>query len=84
MTKVNAVHQLLEEMSRQTENLRKILSVQEDKMSKAGLLVESPPTCRSNVLGRASGEQPEENPAVGGRCLRSGTECTAALTAAAP
>src|ERR1700757_146580 len=28
-------------MSRQTANLRKILSVQEDKMSKAGILVES-------------------------------------------
>ena len=39
--KVNAVHKLLEEMSRQTANLRKILSVQEDKMSKAGMLVES-------------------------------------------
>jgi hypothetical protein len=39
--KVNAVRQLLEEMSRQTANLRKILSVQEDKMSKAGMLVES-------------------------------------------
>ena len=39
--KVNAVHKLLEEMSRQTANLRKILSVQEDKMSKAGILVES-------------------------------------------
>jgi hypothetical protein len=39
--KVNAVRQLLEEMSRQTANLRKILSVQEDKMSKAGILVES-------------------------------------------
>jgi hypothetical protein len=39
--KVNAVHKLLEEMSRQTANLRKILSLQEDKMSKAGMLVES-------------------------------------------
>ena len=39
--KVNAVHELLEEMSRQTANLRKILSVQEEKMSKAGILVES-------------------------------------------
>src|SRR5258708_861179 len=39
--KVNAVHQLLEEMSQQTENLRKILSLQENKMSKAGILVGS-------------------------------------------
>ena len=33
--------ELLEEMSQQTANLRKILAVQEDKMSKAGMLVES-------------------------------------------
>jgi hypothetical protein len=39
--KVNAVHQLLEAMAQQMTNLRKILSVQEDKMSKAGMLVES-------------------------------------------
>ena len=39
--KVNAVHELLEEMSRQMGNLRKILSYHEEKMSKAGLLVES-------------------------------------------
>lgn len=39
--KVNAVHELLEEMGRQMGNLRKILSLHEDKMSKAGLLVES-------------------------------------------
>jgi PilZ domain len=38
---VNAVHQMLEEMGRQMDNLRKILSLHEEKMSKAGLLVES-------------------------------------------
>jgi hypothetical protein len=39
--KVNAVHQMLEHMSRQMDTLRQILRIQEEKMSKAGLLVES-------------------------------------------
>ncbi len=39
--KVNTVHEMLEEMSERMESLRKILRVQEDKMSKAGILVES-------------------------------------------
>jgi uncharacterized membrane protein YgcG len=39
--KVNAVHQMLEHMSRQMDTLRQILRIQEDKMSKAGILVES-------------------------------------------
>jgi PBS lyase HEAT-like repeat len=39
--KVNAVHQMLEHMSRQMDTLRQILRVHEDKMSKAGILVES-------------------------------------------
>ena len=39
--KVNAVHQMLEHMSRQMDSLRHILKLQEDKMSKAGILVES-------------------------------------------
>ncbi len=39
--KVNAVHQLLEHMSRQMDTLRRILKLQEEKMSKAGILVES-------------------------------------------
>jgi len=39
--KVNAVHQMLEHMSRQMDTLRQILRVQEDKMSKAGILVDS-------------------------------------------
>ena len=39
--KVNAVHELLEQMGRQMSSLRKILSSHEEKMSKAGLVVES-------------------------------------------
>jgi hypothetical protein len=39
--RVNAVHQMLEHMSRQMERLRQILRLQEDKMGKAGILVES-------------------------------------------
>jgi PBS lyase HEAT-like repeat len=39
--KVNAVHQMMEHMSRQMDTLRQILRLQEDKMSKAGILVES-------------------------------------------
>ena len=39
--KVNAVHELLEDMGQQMENLRKILRVQEDKMSKSGIPVEA-------------------------------------------
>jgi len=39
--KVNAVHQMMEHMSRQMDSLRQILKLQEDKMSKAGILVES-------------------------------------------
>ena len=39
--KVNAVHQMMEHMSRQMDSLREILKIQEEKMSKAGILVES-------------------------------------------
>src|SRR4029077_8303567 len=39
--KVNAVHQMLEHMSRQMDSLRSILKLPEDKMNKAGMLVES-------------------------------------------
>jgi hypothetical protein len=39
--KVNAVHQMMEHMSRQMDSLRKILRTQEDKMNKAGILIES-------------------------------------------
>src|SRR5580658_6484199 len=37
--KVNAVHQMMEHMSRQMDSLRSILKLQEEKMSKAGILV---------------------------------------------
>jgi hypothetical protein len=39
--KVNAVRQMLDRMNQEIENLRKILGAHEDKMSDAGLLVES-------------------------------------------
>ncbi len=39
--KVNAVHEMMEHLSKQMDTLRQILRVQEDKMSKAGILVES-------------------------------------------
>jgi hypothetical protein len=39
--KVNAVHQMMEHMSRQMDSLRKILRTQEDKMNKAGILIDS-------------------------------------------
>jgi hypothetical protein len=39
--KVNAVRQMLDHMNQQIDNLRKILGAHEDKMSDAGLLVES-------------------------------------------
>ena len=39
--KVNAIHQMMEHMSRQMDSLRQILKIQEEKMNKAGILVES-------------------------------------------
>ena len=39
--KVNAVHQMMEHMSRQMDSLRGILKLQEEKMNKAGILVGS-------------------------------------------
>src|SRR5712664_2957040 len=39
--KVNAVRQMLDRMNQEIENLRKILGAHEDKMSEAGLLVQS-------------------------------------------
>jgi hypothetical protein len=39
--KVNAVHQMMEHMSRQMDSLRKILRTQEEKMNKAGILIDS-------------------------------------------
>jgi len=39
--RVNAIHEMLERMSREMEMLRRVLRVHEDKMSHAGILVES-------------------------------------------
>ncbi len=73
---VKAVRQLLDEMSRQTANLRKILAVQEDKISKAGMLVES----HADLLDRMfwdgiTGDQQEKDTAIERRGLRSGAQC---------
>ncbi|MGH9514370.1 MAG: PilZ domain-containing protein [Terriglobales bacterium] len=46
--KVNAVHDILEQMGQQMSNLRKILEMHEAKMSKAGIMVES----HSDILDR--------------------------------
>lgn len=46
--KTNAVHDILEQMSQQMGNLRKILEMHEAKMSKAGIMVES----HSDILDR--------------------------------
>jgi hypothetical protein len=46
--KTNAVHEILEQMSQQMGNLRKILEMHEAKMSKAGIMVES----HSDILDR--------------------------------
>lgn len=56
--KVNAVHELLENMSEQMGNLRKILLAQEEKMSRAGMVVES----HADLLDRMFwAELPESN-----------------------
>ena len=56
--KVNAVHQLLEEMGKQMASLRKLLTRHEERMSKAGLLVES----HADMLDRIFwSEIPEHN-----------------------
>jgi hypothetical protein len=55
--KVNAVHRMMEHMSRQMDALRQILRIQEDKMGKAGILVES----HADILDRMFwAEVPEE------------------------
>lgn len=46
--KVNAVRQMLDRMNHEIENLRRVLGAREDKMSEAGLLVES----RREILDR--------------------------------
>lgn len=56
--KVNAVHHLLEEMGKQMASLRKLLNRHEERMSKAGLLVES----HADMLDRMFwSEIPEHN-----------------------
>ena len=46
--KVNAVREMMERMSREMESLRKVLQAQEDKMARAGMIVES----RADILDR--------------------------------
>jgi len=48
---VNAVHQMLEHMSRQMERLRQILRLQKTRWAKAGILVNRTPTSWTGVLG---------------------------------
>jgi len=61
--KVNAVHQLLEEMGKQMANLRKLLSLHEDKLAKAGMLVESHADLLDRMTRRLK-QQLEEAPVV--------------------
>jgi hypothetical protein len=46
--KVNAVQQMIERLNKELDTLRRVLNVQEDKMTRAGLLVES----QSEILDR--------------------------------
>ncbi|HZR30182.1 MAG TPA: hypothetical protein VFA71_15500 [Terriglobales bacterium] len=46
--KVNAVREMMERMSREMESLRKVLSAQEEKMARAGMVVET----RADILDR--------------------------------
>jgi hypothetical protein len=39
--KINAVHEMMQRMSRQMDTLRKVLKVHEDKLTRAGMLAES-------------------------------------------
>lgn len=56
--KVDAVHQLLEQMTQQMANLRRILQLHETKMTKAGMVVES----HADILDRMFwSELPESN-----------------------
>lgn len=55
--KVNAVRQMLDRMNNEIENLRKILGAHEDKMSDAGLLLES----HREILDRQFWAQVPEN-----------------------
>ena len=46
--KVNAVREMMERMSREMESLRKVLNAQEEKMARAGMVVET----RADILDR--------------------------------
>jgi hypothetical protein len=49
--KVNAVHEMMEHMSRQMDTLRQILRVQEDKMSRPGCWLSPTPTFSTACSG---------------------------------
>jgi hypothetical protein len=79
--KVNAVHELLEHMSRQMDTLRRILKVQEEKMSKAGILIESHADILDRMFwadvpdaGKKSVLMSEEAPCVPARNVRQFVE----------
>ena len=75
--KVNAVHQMMEHMSRQMDSLRQILKLQEEKMNKAGILVEIARRYpRPNVLGGSAGVGKEDSTALPRSSLRSTPQCT--------
>jgi len=79
--KVNAVHQMMEHMSRQMDTLRRILRTHEDKMSKAGLVVESHADILDRMFwaevpeaGKKSVLQSNEAPCVPPRNIRQFVE----------
>jgi len=79
--KVNAVHQMMEHMSRQMDSLRQILKLQEDKMNKAGILVESHADILDRMFwaevpesGKKTGLLSHEAPCVPPRTLRQFVE----------
>ena len=74
--KVNAVHQMMEHMSRQMDSLRQILKLQEDKMNKAGILVES----HADILDRMFWAEVPES----GKKTRAAFERSALRAAAQP
>jgi hypothetical protein len=55
--RVNAVHQMMEHMSRQMDRLRQILRSQEEKMARSGILVES----HADILDRMFWAEVPEN-----------------------
>src|SRR6201987_3138999 len=79
--KVNAVHQMMEHMSRQMDSLRQILKIQEEKMNKDGILVESHADIRDRMFwaevpeaGKKSVLLTHEAPCVPARNLRQFVE----------